>query len=84
MVMTSEEDQKKAILPFLQVSLCAANLQGVISCCDAASDTSEWREQRADEIEKVEPKMAYYCRMYAVDTASPSHPPFQKSKPHMM
>lgn len=24
--------------------------------------------QRADEISKVEPKVAYYCRMYAVDT----------------
>ncbi|KAK9817912.1 hypothetical protein WJX72_004252 [[Myrmecia] bisecta] len=37
---TSTEDQKKAILPFLQ---------------------------RADEISKLEPKVAYYCRLYAVE-----------------
>ena len=32
--------------------------------------------QRADEIEKVEPKMAYYCRMYAVDAVRIPFPPF--------
>ncbi|BDA46061.1 probable vacuolar protein sorting-associated protein VTA1 homolog at N-terminal half [Coccomyxa sp. Obi] len=38
--MGSTEEQKKAILPFLQ---------------------------RADEVTKIEPKVAYYCRMYAVE-----------------
>jgi len=27
--------------------------------------------QRADEVAKIEPKVAYYCRMYAVEQASP-------------
>jgi hypothetical protein len=31
-----------------------------------------WDAQRADEIGKVEPKVAYYCRMYAVEQARPA------------
>ncbi|CAK0749802.1 hypothetical protein CVIRNUC_001939 [Coccomyxa viridis] len=38
--MASTEEQKKAILPFLQ---------------------------RADEVNTVDPKVAYYCRMYAIE-----------------
>lgn len=65
--MASEGDQMKAILPFMQV--CALLLRDgpVVLASGAAPDTCDAEVQRADEIEKMEPKMAYYCRMYAVD-----------------
>ena len=28
--------------------------------------------QRADEVEKSEPKIAYYCRMYALEMVRPA------------
>ena len=34
--------------------------------CDVA-----FAAQRADEVGKVEPKVAYYCRMYAVEQVGP-------------
>lgn len=52
------------------------------SCClgttDLQIDASKaptgmfcYAAQRADEIGKVEPKVAYYCRMYAVEQVGP-------------
>ena len=95
------EEQKKAVLPFLQVNSESAEREreriNVIKLDD--DGRAEKRKldldlplqkkkltlsspptphsslslfffsthQRAEEIEKVEPKIAYYCRMYAVE-----------------
>ena len=72
----SWEQQKRVILPFLQVGHDRSSL---FSSChrDARSSSGLWAPhgawaslciaQRAEEIEKVERKVAYYCRLYAVD-----------------
>ena len=55
------KEQKKLLLPYIQ-----ARLQG--SYCQSlellAADS--WSPQRAEEVEKVDKKIAYYCRLYAV------------------
>lgn len=36
-----------------------------------STDSCVWSLQRADEIAKMEPRVAYYCRMYAVEQVYP-------------
>ena len=68
--MASTEEQKKAILPFLQVCkhLCFHQVTPMKSlvCCNVLPDLRPTL-QRADEVNKVDPKVAYYCRMYAIE-----------------
>ena len=68
--MASTEEQKKAILPFLQVSVRASSIrvaprESLLSL--PHPDHLPPSLQRADEVNKVDPKVAYYCRMYAIE-----------------
>ncbi len=91
----SLEDQKKLVLPFMQVParrsgrLCSSasrirSQPAAAAACDSVpprcwpSLTCAWRArsggdsscdaaQRAQEVEKVDPKVAYYCRLYAIE-----------------
>jgi hypothetical protein len=74
------EEQKKAILPFLQVRARAGRPRRAAPIPAPASRNrffSRTLHQRAEEIERVEPRVAYYCRMYAVEQglALPSRSP---------
>ena len=72
-------EQKKAILPYLQVCCQTATsllvLALLFSCVMKLLQQPGLKivdgcvVQRADEVGKMEPKVAYYCRMYAVDQA---------------
>ena len=67
-------EQKKLILPFLQACPCLLLFDAAV---DARTQSlkhilhnliCELRvTQRADEVAPVEPKIAYYCRLYAVE-----------------
>lgn len=66
------EEQKKAVVPFLQVRQWPARhdhappRSGLLPSHPRLQNPST-HTQRAQEIERVEPKIAYYCRMYAVE-----------------
>ena len=68
--MASTEEQKKAILPFLQVDvylLSPLRDPMLLTTLPFHFDTFCPTLQRADEVNKVDPKVAYYCRMYAIE-----------------
>ena len=66
--MATTDEQKKAILPFLQVRQADVLGSSGSRCC---VQVTHWCVlQRADEIGKVEPKVAYYCRLYAIQQVS--------------
>jgi hypothetical protein len=59
---TDIEEQKKLLLPLLQVrkTHCFQVPQQIhLTPCVL--------EQRAEEIQAVQPKVAYYCRLYALE-----------------
>jgi hypothetical protein len=66
------EEQKKVLLPILQVGqlalchslLCPPPTAHCLTLCLFA------RQQRATEIESMEPRVAYYCRLYALKRVS--------------
>ena len=62
--MATTDEQKKAILPFLQVR--HADTDTATGLPSRLLDSHHCTLQRADEIGKVEPKVAYYCRLYAI------------------
>ena len=45
-------------------------MQSDFSCLRVAPTTTRSLVQRADEIGKVEPRIAYYCRLYAIQQVS--------------
>ncbi len=66
--MATTDEQKKAILPFLQVR--HVKVSGPLGSLCNMKLTYGCAMQRADEIGKVEPKVAYYCRLYAIQQVS--------------
>ena len=65
------EEQKKLVIPFLQVrrSLGASEPWNLGASCTSVENLLKavCVLQRAQEIQKVDPRVAYYCRMYALE-----------------
>lgn len=53
---------------------CPSTTSLLISPPSSVSATSPAVPQRAQEIERAEPKVAYYCRMYALEQVRGVHP----------
>jgi hypothetical protein len=82
--MADLAEQKKAILPYLQVRFRACG--ELVVCVRVQADafllcillptppralpSTPTTTQRAEEVASVDPKVAYYCRMWAVDQVS--------------
>jgi hypothetical protein len=66
--MSPLEEQKKLLLPFLQASaLQSAHIARPKQADQRPALPCTTLLQRADEVQKAEPKIAYYCRLYAVE-----------------
>lgn len=82
--MADLAEQKKAVLPYLQVRGRGGSREGgraraviIVSFLSRKKKSSRHaattktkhatHAQRAEEVASVDPKVAYYCRMWAVD-----------------
>ena len=69
MAMDARE-QKKFLLPFIQVR--PQHADAPLTAAAATGGAEPGWPQRAEEVEKVDKKIAYYCRLHAV-TQVPTH-----------
>lgn len=76
---TDLEEQKKLLLPILQVRYAkpddvrASPLSMRVLMHHVTALSSCMPAQRAEEIQAVEPRMAYYCRLYAIKKVRQSY-----------
>ena len=62
--MTTLEEQRKTLLPILKVKALSLVVQ--LAKSQSSAPQQGVHLQRADEVQQQEPKVAYYCRLYAV------------------